>query len=524
MNPAERADATRPAAPLQLWGGIECSVVRVGDEWRDQIHETGHHERGTADIARIARMGLRTVRYPLLWERHDPPGTQATRWHDRQMASLHGHRIDVIAGLVHHGAGPAATSLLDPLFPERLAEHAGRMAERYPGVHSWIPVNEPLTTARFACLYGHWHPHQHDEGAFLRAVVNQCRATLLAIRAIRAHLPDARFVSTEDIGRVFARPALAGQAGYENDRRWLSLDLLCGTLGARHPWRGHLEAHGVPARHLDELATGEAAPDVVGVNHYATSDRFLDDRLDLYAPVMHRGNGQQAYVDTEAIRAGLADGATGWTARLREVWVRYGRPMAVTEVHLGCDDPAETVLWLMEAWQAAQTVRAEGAQCLAVTAWALFGLVDWDSLLCQRRGHYEPGAFDVRADPPAPLPVAAAIEALARDGAYGRPGFGRTRLVAAGGPCARRIARQPLPARFARARFARERRAAVKMQVAGANPRAGLPESALAFVVRHFRCRPALSLGLFAVVAGAALCAVGVQYGAEAAGGWHDSR
>jgi hypothetical protein len=32
----------------------------------------------------------------------------------------------------------------------------------------------------------------------------------------------------------------------------------------------------------------------------------------------------------------------------------------------------------------------------AVTAWALLGSYDWDSLLTRRRGNYEPGAFDVR--------------------------------------------------------------------------------------------------------------------------------
>lgn len=426
MTLAKRADTPRPAPPLRMWGGLECSVVRVGDVWCDQLHETGHHRRGTADIARIARLGLRTVRYPLLWERHaGPSAAAAAAWHDRQIGSLHDHGIEVIAGLVHHGAGPAATNLLDPLFGERLAVHAGRMARRYPGVHSWIPVNEPLTTARFACLYGHWHPHLRDEGAFLRAVVNQCRATMLAMRAIRAVQPGARFVSTEDIGRIFATSSLAGQAEYENDRRWLSMDLLCGMVDASHPWRGHLESHGVPARHLDELSTGEAAPDVLGVNHYATSDRFLDDRLGLYAPHMHRGNGRQIYVDTEAVRAGLEPPATGWAARLREVWARYARPMAITEVHLGCEDPAETVLWLLEAWDAALTVRAEGADCLAVTAWALFGLVDWDSLLCQRRGRYEPGVFDMRSEPPAELPVAAAIAVLARDGAYTGPAMAR---------------------------------------------------------------------------------------------------
>ncbi len=414
-----------PDPPLALWGGVECSVVRVGDVWRDQLRDTGHHDRGAEDVARLAGLGLRTLRYPLLWERHGAMDADASAWHTRQLASLEAHGIEVIAGLVHHGSGPAGTDLLDPLFPERLAEHASAMARLHPGVRRWIPVNEPLTTARFACLYGHWYPHLQDEGAFLRATANQCRATLLAMRAIRAHDRNAAFVSTEDIGRVFSTETLAGQAGYENDRRWLSLDLLCGRVGAHHPWRGYLEGHGVPASHLDELATGEAAPDVIGVNHYATSDRFLDHRVQLYPRQLRGGNGRMEYVDTEAVRAGVASSRVGWLPRLREVWSRYGRTMALTEVHLGCDDPAESVRWLMEAWRAAEAMRAEGARCVGVTAWALFGLVDWDSLLRERRGRVEPGAFDTRAEPPRPTLIAEAVRALAQDGRFVHPSLNR---------------------------------------------------------------------------------------------------
>ena len=417
-------------APLALWGGVECSVVRVGDTWRDQLHDTGHHDRGEEDVKRLAGLGLRTLRYPLLWERHVSGGADTLRWHERQVASLRHHGIDVIAGLLHHGSGPAQTSLLDPLFPERLAVHASAMARRHPSVRRWIPVNEPLTTARFSCLYGHWYPHLHDEGAFLRAVVNQCRATLLAMRAIRAHAPDAVFLSTEDIGRVFSTARLAEQAGYENDRRWLSLDLLCGKMGRDHPWRGYLDEHGVSASHLDELATGEAAPDVIGVNHYATSDRFLDHRLDRYPSHLRGGNGRMRYVDTEAIRAGVTPDQLGWLPRLREVWARYARPMALTEVHLGCADLTESVRWLMEAWDAASAVRAEGARCVGVTAWALFGLVDWDSLLREQRGRTEPGAFDIRVQPPRPTAIADAVNALAHEGRYAhsslrKPGWWR---------------------------------------------------------------------------------------------------
>jgi len=106
--------------PLRFWGGIESSVVRLSDDWRDQVVETGHHERGPRDIELLAGLGITGMRYPLLWERH-VPGARA--WHDQQMEALRRHRLDVIAGLVHHGSGPDGTSLVDPLFPEKLARH-----------------------------------------------------------------------------------------------------------------------------------------------------------------------------------------------------------------------------------------------------------------------------------------------------------------------------------------------------------------------------------------------------------------
>ncbi len=397
-------------------------MVRVGDTWRDQVRETGHGRRGVADLERIAALGIRTLRYPVLWERSAADAPAERAWLDRQLAALHGRGIAVVAGLVHHGSGPPGTDLLDPGFGERLAVHAAAAAARHPELWAWCPVNEPLTTARFSCLYGHWFPHAHDEGAFLRAVANQAHAALLAMRAVRGQAPRARFVHTEDIGRVFATEALRDQAAYENGRRWLSLDLLCGRVGASHPWRARLESVGVPARRLDELAGGEAAPDLLGVNHYVTSDRFLDHRLDRYPAGLHGGNGRTAYADVEAVRVpDVPPALTGWKPRLREVWERYRRPVAVTEAHLGCEDPLEPLRWFAEAWTAAEALRAEGADVRAVTAWGLLGLMDWNSLLRRQDNHYEPAAFDVRTDPPTPLPLAGALATLARTGRLEHP-------------------------------------------------------------------------------------------------------
>lgn len=408
---------------LQLWGGIECTVLRAGGEWRDQLHDTGHHDRET-DLDLVASLGIRKLRYPVLWERVAPESLDRLDWSwtDTRLARLRALGCDPIAGLVHHGSGPAYTSLLDPEFPEKLARYAGLAAARYPWVRDWTPVNEPLTTARFSGLYGHWFPHGQDGRSFLTALMNECRGVALAMRAIREVRPDARLIQTEDLGRVFSTKPLAGQAAHENERRWLSLDLLCGRVDRDHPWYAIMVAEGVPQAHLDEMVANPCPPDIIGINHYVTSDRFLDHRVALYPPETVGGSGGQVYADVEAVRVPLPPHhETGAEARLREAWERYNLPIAVTEAHLGCREPEECVRWLVEVWQGANRLRQEGVDLRAVTVWSMFGAMDWCSLLRRRDNAYEPGVFDVRHDPPRPTPLAEAVRALATTGHFSHP-------------------------------------------------------------------------------------------------------
>jgi dTDP-4-dehydrorhamnose reductase len=222
--------------PLELWGGVECSVVRIGDEYRNQIIDTGHAAR-LQDIDAMAELGVKAVRYPILWETVAPesPDELDFSWHDKRLKRLRDKGIRVIAGLVHHGSGPRYTNLLDPKFPDHLARYARRVAERYPWIDAWTPVNEPFTTARFSCLYGHWYPHLNDIDATFRATVNQCLATLRAMRAIREVNPVARLVQTEDLGKTFSTRNLAYQARLEKERGWLTWDLICGRVDEEHP-------------------------------------------------------------------------------------------------------------------------------------------------------------------------------------------------------------------------------------------------------------------------------------------------
>lgn len=409
----DATDAGRPDELPELWVGAECTINRIDDRWRDQSELTGFAHRAD-DFERLASLGARKVRLPVLWERAARRSAHDLDfgWADGAMAAAQAAGLEPIVGLLHHGSGPGHTSLVDPLFPALFADYARRVAERYPLQRLWTPINEPLTTARFSCLYGVWYPHAEDDASFVLALLNQVWGTVLAMRAIRAVNPQAGLVQTDDLGATRCTPGLADQAAFDNERRWLAFDLLCGRVDDRHPLWDWLLACGANESLLERLRDEPCPPDIVGINAYVTSERFLDERLELYPPQLHGGNGRQAYVDVETVRAHGAH-IDGFAGRLREAHARYGLPLAITEVHMGCTRE-EQMRWLHQGWQEAVQARREGIDVRGVTAWAAFGTVDWSSLLTNETGHYEPGLWDVRSDPPRRTALGALATSLAR--------------------------------------------------------------------------------------------------------------
>jgi dTDP-4-dehydrorhamnose reductase len=69
--------------------------------------------------------------------------------------------------------------------------------------------------------------------------------------------------------------------------------------------------------------------------------------------------------------------------------------------------------WLHEAWTTCSRLASAGIDVRAITAWALLGSYDWDSLMTRDSGHYEPGAFDLRGPAPRRTALAEHITALA---------------------------------------------------------------------------------------------------------------
>ncbi|MGI4022516.1 MAG: family 1 glycosylhydrolase [Janthinobacterium lividum] len=402
---------------VEIWGGIEGTINRVGDQYLDQSEYSGHYNRpDDADL--MASLGIKMLRYPVLWEKHQPKKDEPINWDftERNLLRLKELKVEPIAGLVHHGSGPLYVNFFDGSFEQGVADYARLVATKFPWLEYYTPVNEPLTTARFCGLYGHWYPHESNEYCFYKILLSECKATIMAMRAIREINPAAKLIQTEDLGKVYSTPLLQYQADFENERRWLSYDLLTGTLTPDKWMWGFLLHVGIKEHELQYFLENNCKPHIAGFNYYITSERYLDENLQRYPEHVHGGNGQHSYADVEVVRVPYPH-QTGPQVLLREAWERFHLPIAVTECHLHCS-PEEQMRWYHHLWTAVNQLKTDGVDIRALTAWAMFGTFGWNNLVTKPGGMYEPGVFNLRSGKPRSTAISKMIQGLAKNQVY----------------------------------------------------------------------------------------------------------
>lgn len=394
---------------VEIWGGAEYSVVRVRDSVYDQLECSGHEDRAE-DLDLFNDLGIKTIRYPLIWEKYSGNESEFFRLHDIRLKKLKELGIKPIASLLHHGSGPFFTDLYDMNFPELLAGFALTVARRYPWIEFYTPVNEPLTTARFSGLYGFWYPHLRDDRSFCRIFLNELKGIILSMKAIRSVNPQAKLIQTEDLGRTLSTETLKYQADFDNHRNWLTYDFLLGRVDHNHPMREYFTENGIGEHDFDFFIENQIIPAVCGYNYYVTSERYLDHRKEIYPDCFHGGNSIHEFADVEVVRANIPYQINSYELLLA-AWERYSLPIALTEVHLACTRE-EQLRWFRETWDVAKTLKKRGVDFRAITAWSFFGSYDWNSLLCQKNNIYEPGVYDIRSGSPRPTALAGLIRSL----------------------------------------------------------------------------------------------------------------
>lgn len=399
----------------ELWGGVECSFNRVGDNFMDQLQMAGHYQRVAEDIQKFADLGIKAIRYPVIWERHQPEIHTPIDFSfaEQALKALREYKIEPIVGLVHHGSGPSYADFSTSGFADGLSRFAARVAEKFPWVNYYTPVNEPLTTARFAGLYGLWYPHHRNDRAFVNIFLNEMKAIVLSMREIRKINPGAKLVQTEDLAKIYSTPLLKYQADFENERRWLTNDILCGKLQPGHALWNYFKRYARSEKELYFFVENPCAPDIIGWDYYATSERYLDEDVAKYPSHTHGRNAKHQYADVEAVRVRISE-ATGISVLVREAWERYQIPMALTEVHINCD-PDNQIRWFGQIRNQCRLLLQSGVKIVATTTWAMLGSFGWNKLLTQPYGDYEAGAFDVSTGQAIRTEIGNYIHAIARD-------------------------------------------------------------------------------------------------------------
>jgi dTDP-4-dehydrorhamnose reductase len=400
-------------ARLRLWGALDSTVDHVLGAYYSQMERNGCPTRPRDDLERFAALGLTALRYPLPWDRIAPHGLGHADWSwpDRRLPALKRLGIAPIVGLVQNGALPRHVSLCGRDFGWQLAQYAAAVARRYPWLELYTPVCAPQLTARFVAA-DHMGPVRgHDPCLFARAVVSQCRAVVLAMRAVRTINPRAKLVQVEELGKAWGTPPMAPLAELHNELRWLTWDLLGGRVDRHHPLWNHLLEAGVGPAELLWFCDHPCRSDLLGIRHDADSLRWFDHRTERYPQRCLRSIDGEVHADIEALRV-LATPAPGIGPLLCEAWERYRLPLAVAEARI--DTHREDQLrWLREVWDGATAAATRGADVRAVTVYPLLGAYDWHSMAAQHRGVYEAGAFAVRGGRMRPTALARTVDQLA---------------------------------------------------------------------------------------------------------------
>lgn len=361
--------------------GIECSypTIEQGRWRRDELDSTGHYRDWQQDFALAREIGVTHIRYgPPLHLVFTAPGTYDWELIDEPMAELRDRGPEPIVDLCHFGVPDWLGNFQNPEVPAALGEYAGAFAERYPWVRFYTPVNEMYVCARMSALDGAWNEQLRDEAAFATAVFNLAAASVAMTDKILAARPDALFINSESsefYQPCCPDPEIRRIAQFENDRRFLALDLIY-AHEVGDTMLGYLRELDKEAEYRRFLERKVPKRTILGLDYYEWNENLID--LD----------GQ---------RRALGE-LFGWYVIASQYYERYRRPMMHTETNR--TDAADAPRWLWRQWHNVQLLRGAGVPLVGFTWYSLTDQVDWDRGMTQVLGTVDPvGLIDLNRDP-----------------------------------------------------------------------------------------------------------------------------
>ena len=350
-----------------------------------------HYHRWEEDIELMRRLGTNAYRLSVAWPRIVPGGTgevnaKGLDFYDRLIDALLATGITPSVTLYHwdlpqvlqdRGGWPERDTAL------AFASYAGVVAERLGDrVKMWTTLNEPLCSAWIGHLEGKMAPGLTDLTAAVRASYHMLLGHGLAVRAVRAAVPDARIGIVNNLAYVEPatdRPedvaATRRMDGHSN--RWW-LDPVHGR-GFPEDMR---EVYGVelPEREGDLAAMAEPL-DWLGLNYYFPS--AIEDDPTGPAPraraVRQPGlprTGMDWEVDADGIERLLLRLTEDYGARRLYITENGSAYPDVVGPDGTVDDPERTAYLDQHLAACASAVR-KGVPLAGYFAWSLLDNFEW---------------------------------------------------------------------------------------------------------------------------------------------------
>lgn len=381
---------TGSASNFMFATGIECSnpTIDHGKTRRDQLLECGHYDRWRDDLRLTVELGLKVLRYGLpihrVWL---GPGKFDWEFADLAMAEM--QRLDIIPilDLCHFGVPDWVGNFQNPDFPMLFHGYCDAVAERYPWVRYYTPVNEIYVTARLSAKDGLWNEQTKDDRSFCNALKHCVAASILGNQAIAKRRPDCVIVQSESAEYVHeAKATVSDAVRLQNKQRFISLDLLY-AFPFDAEVANWMYDNGLTRKEYDWFMAGEPPGyQVMGNDYYGHNEKIL------------KPDGSMC----------PAEDVLGWYNITRAYHDRYRKPVMHTETNISDNDAAPT--WLWKQWMNILKMRRDNVPVLGFTWYSLIDQIDWDSALSVKNNNVNAcGLYDLDRNP---RPVAAAYRAL----------------------------------------------------------------------------------------------------------------
>jgi beta-glucosidase/6-phospho-beta-glucosidase/beta-galactosidase len=401
---APAAQGVRPGGRRREWDfafatGIECSNPRIVDETgrlirRDMLEECGHYRHWRKDLELVKELGTPVLRYGLPNHLiHLGSGKYDWSFADEALAEIRRLGITPILDLMHFGVPDWLGDFQNPELPLQFAQYAGAVAQRYPWVRGYTPVNEMYVCARNSGWDGLWNERLRSERGFLTALKHLVAANLLATSAIARHVPNAIIVQSESAEythHVSAAPA--HEVKLRNKLIFLSLDLLYSKSPDADVLLFAQDNGMTREEFMWFMRTAPAGFQVMGNDYYGHNEKLL------------LPDGSVIY----------GEDVLGWYLITLRYYHRYYKPVMHTET--STPFPELNPRWLWKQWTNVLRMRRDGIPVLGFTWYSLTDHLDWDTQLAQKHGHVNAsGLYDLERRP---RPVAAEYKKLIHEFAH----------------------------------------------------------------------------------------------------------